>query len=59
MKGSLIMKKIIATLLVLVGTSAMVFAATTDCKAAKAPVETTADATADVTVDTTTDVTAE
>jgi hypothetical protein len=53
------MKRIIATLLVLVGTSAMVFVATTDCKAAKAPVETTADATADVTVDTTTDVTAE
>ena len=37
----------------------MVFVATTDCNAAKAPVETTADATADVTVDTTTDVTAE
>jgi hypothetical protein len=43
------MKRIIATLLVLVGTSAMVFVATTDCKAAKAPVETTVDATADVT----------
>ncbi|MBO5288270.1 MAG: hypothetical protein J6B11_02650 [Spirochaetales bacterium] len=53
------MKRIIATLLVLVGTSAMIFATTTDCKAAKAPVETTADATADVTVDTIADVAVE
>ncbi len=53
------MKKLIAALLVLVGTSAMVFAATPDCKTAKASTEATADATADVTVDTTADVTAE
>lgn len=44
------MKKIIATLLVLVGASAMVFATTTDCKTV------TTDATADVTTE---DVTTE